>query len=208
MKTFLKLVFPVIVTLTAAGADPKVGDLVRISSQNPLVVLGKAQVTDITLSNITVAARFESYTFNKTNVVIIPLLPDDGGAAPTPPRATPSAAAALMPGTASFSGSSPGGGDPGLAILDKFSSDPGYTNAVKSYQGDMSKVMGGQMEVNQLRIKAEAILKQADEYQPERQKDPQYEAYIASLRDFVRRAKAGESFNFPVGPAVNNAPIP
>jgi hypothetical protein len=162
----------------------QVGDMVSVNCQNPLIVLGKAQVTAVTSNTITVADKFDTFTFALTNVQIAPV------------TARVSAPPAQQTATVARSTSS---GDPGMDILNKFQSDPNFSKAVNQYHGSMAKVMDGSIDVKQLRDMAAAALAQADQYGPERAKDPQYEEYIATLKDFVKRADAGEQFNFPTG---------
>jgi hypothetical protein len=217
MKINLVPIFIGLLTLAVNADQPRVGDLVKVSSQNPLVVLGKAQVTGIDSNTITVATGFDSYTFSRTNVVIVALV--NSGAAPsgTPgeaigpapqPQATPTASLSPQSDKSDPSATNSDGSDSGLALLGKFDSKLGYANAVKIYQDDLAKVRGGQMDVNQLCAEAEQTIKQADQYGPERAADPEYEQYIDTLRDFVRRVKAGQKFDFPVGQQAAATSIP
>ncbi len=217
MKIHLVTIALGLLTLAASGDLPRVGDMVKVSSQNPLVVLGKAQVTAISSNTVTVTTDFDSYTFLQTNVVIVPLVPSGeaptlipGGITSTESQAQASAPASSAPqsGEPGSNTTYQGEADPGMALLGKFSGKIGYANAVKLYQDDMAKVKSGQMDVNQLCAEAEQTIKEADQYDPEREQDPEYEQYIASLREFVRRVKAGEKFDFPVGPQAAAASIP
>lgn len=217
MKKNLVSILSCLLTLTVSADQPQVGDLVKVSSQNPLVVLGKAQVAEVDSNTITVTTDFDSYTFSRTNVVIVPLV--TGGApsstapgevtrtAPQPP-ATPAARSSTQSDKTSPNKTTPDGSDPGMALLGNFSSKLGYTNAINIYQDDMARVKSGQMDVNQLCAEAEQAIKQADQHASERAADPEYEQYIDTLRDFVRRVKAGEKFDFPVGQQAAPTSIP
>jgi hypothetical protein len=88
-----------------------------------------------------------------------------------------------------------------MDILNQFQKDPNFSKAVAQYQSHMNQIQSGQIDVKQLRAMAAQTLAEADQYQPERAKDPKYEAYINQLRDFVKRADAGEQFNFSTGSA-------
>ncbi len=206
-----------LLTLTASAAPFQVGDLVKVSSQNPLVVLGKARVTAVTSNTVTVTTDFDSYTFHPSEAVIVPLVPRSaltaataGGSADTeaPAPAAAPANAALQAGRPGANTAYPGGADPGMALLGNFSGRPGYDNAVKRYQDDMAKVKSGQLDENELCAEAEKVINQADQYGAERKNDPEYEQSIASLKDVGRRVKAGEKFDFPVGPQGAAASIP
>lgn len=217
MKINLVIILSCLLTLAVSADQLRVGDIVKVSSQNPLVVLGKAQVAEVDSNAITVTTGFDSYTFSRTNVVIVPLV--TGGAAgsdvpgevtSTAPQSPAMAAVSLTP-QSDKAGPNPtnsDGSDPGLALLGNFNSKLGYTNAISIYQDDMAKVKSGQMDVNQLCAEAEQAIKQADQLGPERAADPEYEQYINTLRDFVRRVKAGEKFDFPVGQQASPTSIP
>lgn len=134
-----------LLTLTASADPFHVGDLVKVSSQNPLVVLGKARITAVTSNTVTVTTDFDTYTFRPADTVIVPLVPRSvlpaatpGGSASTEPQAQAAAPAYADPqaGQPGSNTANSGGPDPGLALLGKFSGEPGYDNAVKLYQDD------------------------------------------------------------------------
>lgn len=214
MKINLVIILSCLLTLAVSADQLRVGDIVKVSSQNPLVVLGKAQVAEVDSNTITVTTDFDSYTFSRTNVVIVPLVTGGAAVSATPAGATgtapPPTAASSSPQSdkASPNPTNPDGSDPGMTLLGNFSSKLGYTNAISIYQDDMAKVKSGQMDVNQLCAEAEQAIKQADQLGPERAADPEYEQYINTLRDFVRRVKAGEKFDFPVGQQASPTSIP
>jgi hypothetical protein len=217
MKKNLVTILSCLLTLTVNADQLRVGDIVKVSSRNPLVVLGKAQVAELDSNTITVTSDFDSYTFSRTNVVIVPLVTSGeppsatpGGATSIAPQlpATPAASSSLQSDKTGPNVTNPDGSDPGMALLGNFSSKLGYTNAISIYQDDMAKVKIGQMDVNQLCAEAEQAIKQADQHGPERAADPEYEQYIDMLRDFVRRVKAGEKFDFPVGQQAAATSIP
>lgn len=175
-------------------AAPHVGDTVKVSCMNPLIVLGKAKVTAVSSNTITVSSHLDTYTFELTNIVVEASVTSSMVASTAP--SFPTVASQSNPA------SQVSQLDPGMEILSKFQGDPNYSKAVGQYQGNMAKIMNGQMDVHQLRDLAANALAQADAYGPERAKDPQYEPYIAQLKDFVKRADAGEQFNFPTGNQV------
>jgi len=71
-----------------------------------------------------------------------------------------------------------------------------FSQANAYYDQTMAGVANGSISQNDLVLQAKKVLAQCDQYQEERQNDPQYEAEITKLREFVRRSDAGEKFNF------------
>lgn len=74
-----------------------------------------------------------------------------------------------------------------------------FDHANDDYHSTMAGLMSGAITQDDLVAQAKAVLQDCDKYKKERQDDPQYDAKIATLRDFVRRSEAGEKFNFKTG---------
>ena len=172
----LALLFTLTVSALSQTAFPgiSVGQKVTVNSTQPLMVIGNATVTAITATNITVQTRLETLSFDTTatvrpakKVVVV------NQPTYTAPQAQLDAAQNQVLGNYRNQGTN-------------------YENAVKYYQTTMAGVQNGSVNLDDLVAQAESTLKNIDQYQPERAKDPQYEAQIAQLRDFVARAKAGE----------------
>jgi hypothetical protein len=68
------LVLLVFLNLAARATEPiqdiKAGDVVQITCENPLTVLGKANVTAVSPNSITVKSKGQVYTFDLTNITI------------------------------------------------------------------------------------------------------------------------------------------
>lgn len=185
----------------------KVGSFVRARATKPMVDV-KGLLFSITASNVTVVTRSERFTLPTNTLVLLPASPPAQavapalGLAPAKP-ATGGVAAASPPAATAL----PITGDIqaqvaaiGQGVLGKYSQDPGYQAATDRYQKTMQGVLSGQTQLPDLVRQAKEVLAQVDKFGPERQKDPQFEPYIELLKDFVRRAEAGESIQTPATP--------
>jgi hypothetical protein len=163
------------------------GDIVHVQVRAPLIVLGQALFQSQSPSNIVVLSQGERYVLVKSAVVLSPpvnfarLAQASPGTAPAgePSLATPDAQLLMMGVQQKILGGSSG--------------EKGFDVAEKYYQETMKSYLGGQTSLADIVAQAERVLKEVDQYQPERAKDPQYEGQISYLRAFVERAKAGET---------------
>ena len=177
------------------------GDHVSVTA--PFTLIGNATIQTITTSNLTVISHSKNFgdepvTFVLTNIQSIravrqpasdPIRFDAGsqpkgypaasGAIPSslPPRAVPDAK---------------GDKAAGMAVLGKYSHEPGYTQALTRFQQTADGVLAGTNTLQDLRDQADNVLKAVDKYVPERQRDPDFDTQIDQLRDFVKRVDDGE----------------
>jgi len=168
------------------------GDVVQVQVRQPLIVLGQALFQSQTPTNIAVISRGERYVLDKSTVVLS--LPHN--------LAKFVATAAPSTGLQTTSGpnSSLGSQETQLLlvgvqqkILDNFSGEKGFKEATKYYQDTVRGYLDGRITLSNIVAQAEDILKNVDAYQVERSHSPQYEGQIRYLRDFVERAKKGET---------------
>ena len=172
------------------------GDLVKVKCEHPLLVLGKAMLLEIGSNTVTVCTANDRFKLAQSEVILLPLERRTAPAAPAAEAGNPADA------LASLAKAMPAG-DPvkSLAlvqeqVLGKYQNDPGHAKAGAYYQTTMNGVLSGQVNQDELVRQAKKILKDCDEYAPERKKDPQFEEQIKALRDFVRRSEAGEKIDF------------
>lgn len=170
-----------------------VGASVRVHADKPLLLLYHATLKEITSSNIVVVAGMDRFVIARNAVTL--------GDSAKP--ATPAAAAAVRvvvapaaqnPGTAP--GQHPAATGPLAEVQRQLlgqAAAPGQTNVADQYQATMQAYQEGKLSLGDITASAEKVLTEMEQYQTERQNDPQYESQIAILRDFVQRAKAGET---------------
>jgi hypothetical protein len=178
------------------------GDNVSIAA--PFMVLGNTTIQTITTTNLTVISHSktsgdEPVTFALTNILSIravrqlasdPIRLDAGSQPMGYPVVAYGAATSSIPATAT-SGAK-GDKDAGMAVLSKYSNEPGYTQALARFQQTADGVLAGTNTLQELRDQAANVLKVIDKYVPERQRDPDFDTQIDQLRDFVKRVDAGE----------------
>lgn len=170
----------------------KIGESVAVSAPQMRLSLRQATLKTVTSSNITVtSASMGQFTIPRTQAAVI-----------VNPKALP-ATAATAPAAAIVAKASGPKMNPqaqmaaiGQQILGKFSNDPGYTKAQEMYSRTMNGVLAGQISVHDLIAQAETVLKQVAEYGPEREKNPEFEPYIAPLKSFVEQAKTDKKIEF------------
>ena len=177
------------------------GDNVSVAA--PFTLIGNATIQTITSSNLTVVSHTknfgdESVTFVLTNIQSIravrqpasdPIRFDAG----SQPKGYPAASgAATSPPPPSAVPNAKGDRDAGMAVLSKYSNEPGYTQALTQFQQTADGVLAGTNSLQDLRDQAANVLKAVDKYVPERQRDAEFDTQIDQLRDFVKRADAGE----------------
>lgn len=205
MKTALRkinvliLIFAAGLTASAQTNPPALfqgyapGASVQVRSENPVVILNRATLKEIADSNVVVVADGERFVLAKAFTVLSDL---PGSTAPmSAPVQVISGNNAASPVTAPDKISTQA--EVQQLILGKYANDPGYVKATAQYQSLMNDFRSGKVTLADITAKAENGLAQAGKYQPERAKDPQYEEQIATLRDFVKRAKAGETVTPP-----------
>lgn len=226
----LMLLF-VCASLQMAGAQTNVtfqncqpGDIVKVKCDNPLVLLGKATLLEISSNTVTVCTANDRFTLDKTNVSLVPL---ESHAAPAPADSTANLGVTLDP---SAPVKVPAASAPSdiaqtmesirALVIDPHKMeayketklvdgkwelviDPNSTNgkakydkANAYYNNTMAGVMNGSISQDELVRQAKEVLSQCDKYAPERKDDPQNEKEIENLRDFVRRYEAGEKIDF------------
>jgi hypothetical protein len=174
------------------------GVTVRVRSDKPPIDLAHAFFQSQTASNITVTSRGDRYCLDKSTVTLSPSEPKTGEGTNAPASvAKPTGAAATL----SRARASGGNADADLlttlrtvreSVLGDFGGDPGYGKASQFYDDTMWGVLSGKVGLDDLAKQAEEVLKQVDQYQPERAKDPRFETPIAQLRDFLARVHQGE----------------
>jgi hypothetical protein len=226
----LMMMLFVCASLQKAGAQTNVtfqncqaGDLVKVTCDHPLVLLGKATLLEIGSNTVTVCDASDRFTLSQTNVILVPLN--------SPPPTAPESSQASSPtpqvstGSANASAANPSDIAKTLesiraSVIDPHKMeaykepklvngkwemviDPNSTNgkarydkANAYYNNTMQGVMNGSVSQDDLVRQAKEILAQCDKYAPERKDDPQYEEQIKTLRDFVRRSEAGEKIDF------------
>jgi hypothetical protein len=172
------------------------GAIVRVQSRQPLIVLGNALFQSQTPSNIVVLSKGERYVLPKSSVLLMP--PRTVPAASSDGSADEAGSAVL----AEAAGSHPDGMELLMLsvqqqVLGSYTNDTGYAEAAKYYQDTMKRYLGGQISLDDIVHQAEKTLQTVDQYGPERAKDPQYESQIRVLKDFVRRARNGETVESP-----------
>jgi hypothetical protein len=168
------------------------GDVVRVQVEKPLIVLGQAMFQSQTPTNIVVLSKGDRYVLDKATVVLS--LPQDLVRLAT--TASPSGS----PQTTSNANSSIGNQEAQLLllgvqqkVLGNYSDDKGYKEAATYYQDTVKRYLAGQITLSDIVDQAEHTLQKVDGYQPERANDPQFEGQIRYLREFVERAKHGET---------------
>ena len=164
-----------------------VGAVVTVHCQSPLLILNHAMLKEIDVTNIVVESKGDRFLLGRSQTV----LSDPPPVAVPVPTGPVKISASLIPGQDNSSTQA------GVqhAVLGTFANNPGYAKATTQYQSMMSDLRSWKESLEDITTKAEKILAEVDKYQPERAKDPQFEAQIATLRDFVKRAKAGEQIN-------------
>ena len=166
----------------------KLGDQVHVRSLTPCVDI-KATFVSMTSSNITVKGRFDTIVIPINNLTTFEQIKTSTATVAT----TTTATTAQVWGSAAQAQQVAAG----QSILGKFANDPGYTKANDYYKNTVNGVMDGSIKLDDIVKQAEQALTTLDQYQPEREKDPQYEGYISMLRSFLARAKAGEQIESP-----------
>jgi hypothetical protein len=177
------------------------GENVRIEA--PFMVLGSATIKTITTSNLTVISHSKAFgdepiTFALTNIQSIravrqpasdPIRFDAG----SQPKGYPAASGAVTSSVPATVVSNPKADkDAGMAFMSKYSDEPGYTQALSHFQQTADGVLAGTKSLQDMRDQAANVLKAVDQFVPERQRDPEFDAQIDQLRDFVKRVDAGE----------------
>lgn len=209
---------------TATFQNCQPGDLVKVKCDNPLVLLGKATLLEISSNTVTVCTANDRFTLDKTNVILVPL---ESHAARTPDVSQMSSAA---PEVSTTPAKAPTATNPSdiaqtmesirASVIDPHKMeaykepklvngkwemvvDPNspngkakYDKANAYYNNTMTGVMDGSVSQADLLQQAKKVLADCDKYAPERKDDPQYEKEIENLRDFVRRSEAGEKIDF------------
>ncbi len=189
------LVFAWALTVQAQTNQPPtfqgfpVGAVVQVHVDRPLILLNRAILREINVSNLVVESKGERLVINKAGAELTAVAPtalevsaQRAVGPPSQPEIKPAAGSDLDNLQAEVQ----------QLVLGKYSSDPGYGKATARYQSMMADYKNGKLSLADITAQAEQVLKEVDRYQPERQKDPQFESQIATLRDFVKRAKAGE----------------
>lgn len=169
------------------------GARVRVNSRKPLILLNCATLKEIRGSNVVVVADGDRFVLNKNQTVL------------TDPTSLQSRRTSQLASVGTTGGKrllpvarKPAGnmaallGEVQQSVLANYSAEPGYTNAVSQYRSTINDYLSGKISLATITARAEKVLAEANKYQPERSKDPRFEHQIAILRDFVRRAKAGE----------------
>jgi len=175
----------------------------NVSIEAPFMVLGNTTIKTITTSNLTVISHSktsgdEPVTFVLTNIQSIRAVRQpasdpirfDVGLQPTGYPAASGAVTSSIPATAVLNAK--GDKEAGMALLSKYSGEPGYTQALSRFQQTADGVLAGTNSLQDLRDQAANVLKAVDKYVPERQRDPEFDAQIDQLRDFVKRVDTGE----------------
>jgi hypothetical protein len=165
------------------------GAIVQVRSDNPVVILSRATLKEIAKSNVVVVANGERFVLDKSSTVLSDLPGSSAPMSAPVPVATGNNAAPSAPATFK----SPTQADVQQMVQGKYANDPGYATAMAQYQSMMNDFNSGKISLADMTAQAQKVLAKADEYKPERAKDPQYEEQIAALRDFVKRAQAGET---------------
>jgi hypothetical protein len=170
----------------------RVGDAVVFQAAKPMVMAAKATLLAITDTHLTVACGLERYVvptdevirIEKTATQAVPVAPAPP-AAPAPGRPPPGDSKPASPPASveALLGMVQG------QVLGPFSTDENFAKTTNHFATTMRDYIGGKTTEADLRAKAAELLKQLDQYQPERQKDPQYESYIEVLRSFVENRK-------------------
>ena len=190
------------------------GDSVRVKCDQPLLVLGKATLLEIGSNTVTVATTTDRFTLNKSHVLLVSRERPAEIAAATP---TP---AAGIPAPDSSDNISQTMESVRAAVIDPHKMeafkesklvdgryelvvDPHSTNgqakydkANAYYHQTMNGVLADSVTQADLVQQAKSVLADCDKYAAERKDDPQYEAKIKTLQDFVRRSEAGEKIDF------------
>jgi hypothetical protein len=157
----------------------KVGERIRaICAGRAFSVV--ATITAIGQSEITIRTQMDTYTLPKDQLTLLPI-------AKFSPASTVAQHASVK-----ASGTMAVQQDAGQSLLNKFSGAPGYNDANAYYKQTMAGVNSGQISVNDILGQALKTLADVDKFAPERGQNPEFEPYIAQLRDFVARAQAGE----------------
>jgi len=206
-KTMITIASLLVVSLTATAQTNRpvsfqgyaIGAAVHVRADKPLILLNRATVKEINESNIVVDANGNRFVLDKRHtelsdpVVTSAAMPQSAAVQPS-----------IAPAPGNIGKPSAAGQDidsmqaeAQQAVLGKYVSDTNYSQAVAQYQSMMGSFRSGKMSLADLAAKAEKVLAEADKYQPERKSDPEYESQIATLRDFVRRVKAGEQVKPP-----------
>jgi hypothetical protein len=226
MKSLLLLFICASLQMTGAQTfqNCQPGDLVKVNCDNPLVVLGKATLLEISSNTVTVCTANDRFTLEKTNLTLVPL----ESHAPRPPEVSQSSSAAPQGSTSPAKAPTVGAPSDVAQTMESIRAsvidphkmeaykepklvngkwelvvDPNspngkakYDKANAYYNNTMTGVMNGSVSQADLVAQAKKVLADCDKYAPERKDDPQYEQKIETLRDFVRRSEAGEKIDF------------
>ena len=210
----------------AVFQDCHVGDQVRVSCERPVLALNKALLLEIGSNTVTVCTAEDRFILAQTNVVLVPWAPPAGRAIETDQPASPSLSEIGSNAPAQSARALPISDyaktlesirasiiDPNKEEAYKepklvdgkwvLTPDPNsadgpkkYEQANEYYRKTMAGLMDGSISQDDLVRQARDILRQCDQYQPERVADPHYEDQIAIVRDFVHRSESGEKINF------------
>jgi hypothetical protein len=177
-------------TLDFQGFHP--GDMVQVRVIKQPIILGQALFQAQTSSNIAVVSKGERYVLDKSSVSL------------SAPQNLPQVAATpILPTQPSAEPALGGNNVQSLIaavqkqILGPHSGKEGFPKATKAYQENVKGYLDGRITLADIVAQAEQTLETIDKYQPERAQDPQYEGQISYLRDFVKRARNGETVESP-----------
>jgi hypothetical protein len=177
----------------------RVGDTVSFQAARPMVLAARATVLAITTNHVTVACGRDRFVVAYDDVVLMEKHNPSGDTVAMRAPATPGGPAALSADRPRAAGSKSLTSPPGVeALLDMvqaqvlggFSGDENYAKATNYFLTTMRDYCSGKTTEADLRAKAAEVLAQVDRYPAERQKDPQYEPFIATLRNFVENRKS------------------